>query len=127
MRDPALKPYFDHVLMLFWPVLVWNLVRIARWQACTGQDGLWAVNCFGGVRLVRVSDTPCPEHGSTVCPLPCDGPARIRRLFAPLPQAWAEIARLARPLARRMGKVTGLWRAARSAIAPHLAVPRPEP
>ena len=58
--DPRLKPYFDHVFVLFWPVLVWNLIRIARWQARTGQDGLWAVNCFGGIRLVRVSDAPHP-------------------------------------------------------------------
>ena len=58
--DRRLNPYFDHVFVLFWPVLVWNLIRIARWQARTGQDGLWAVNCFGGVRLVRVSDAPRP-------------------------------------------------------------------
>ena len=127
MMDPRLKPYFDHVFVLFWPVLVWNLIRIARWQTRTGRDGLWAVNCFGGVRLVRLADAPRPDHGSTAWPLPCDGLARIRRLFAPVPQAWGEIARLARPLPRRMGKVTGLWRGARSAIAPHLAVPRPEP
>ena len=61
MMDPRLKPYFDHVLVLFWPVLIWNLMRIARWRAHTGQDGLWAVNCFGGVRLVRASDTPRPS------------------------------------------------------------------
>ena len=127
MRDPALKPYFDHVLVLFWPVLVWNLIRIARWQARTGQDGLWAVNCFGGVRLVRVSDAPCTDYGSTACPLPFDGPARIRRLFALLPQAWGEMARLARPLPRQMRDTPSLWRGALSVIAPHLAVPRPEP
>ena len=57
--DPRLKPYFDHVFVLFWPVLIWNLMRIARWQAHTGREGLFAVNCYGGIRLVRVSDAPC--------------------------------------------------------------------
>ena len=41
-------------IVLFWPVLWWNLIRIARWQAHTGREGLFAVNCFGGIRLVRV-------------------------------------------------------------------------
>ena len=61
MRDPALKPYFDHVFVLFWPVLIWNLMRIARWQAHTGREGLFAVNCFGGIRLVRIDDAPRPD------------------------------------------------------------------
>ena len=80
MIDPRLKPYFDHVLVLFWPVLVWNLVRIARWQACTGQDGLWAVNCFGGVRLVRLADAP----RAAASRLPHVAQARLDRLTGAL-------------------------------------------
>ena len=59
--DRCLKPYFDHVYVLFWPVLIWNLMRIARWQAHTGREGLFAVNCFGGIRLVRIDDAPRPD------------------------------------------------------------------
>ena len=60
--DPRLKPYFDHVHVLFWPVLVWNLIRIIRWRARTGQEALLAVNCFGAIRFVQPDGYPAPGH-----------------------------------------------------------------
>ncbi|WP_156942210.1 hypothetical protein [Hyphomonas adhaerens] len=57
---PDLQRYFTHVWPLFWPWLVWNLVRIARWHTRTGRDALMAVDCFGNIRLVFVADAPPP-------------------------------------------------------------------
>ena len=124
MMDPRLKPYFDHVLVLFWPVLVWNLVRIARWQACTGQDGLWAVNCFGGVRLVRVSDAPRPAASR----LPHVAQARLDRLTRAVETRRAPYTRLmlARMLARRL-TLTLTGPAHRPAPAGALPLPLPLP
>ena len=116
MMDLRLKPYFDHVLVLFWPVLVWNLIRIARWQACTGRDGLWAVNCFGGVRLVRVSDAPRPAASR----LPHVAQARLDRLTGAVETRRAPYTRLL--LVRRL---TGP--AHRPAPAGALPLPLPLP
>ena len=54
----GLRPYFDHVWPVFWPWLIWNLVRFARWHERTGQDALLAVDCFGNIRIVCLSDAP---------------------------------------------------------------------
>ena len=56
--EPSLKPYFDHVWPVFWPWLVWNLIRFARWHLRTGQDALLAVDCFGNIRITRLCDAP---------------------------------------------------------------------
>ena len=58
---PDLRPYFDHVWPLFWPWLIWNLLRVADWHTRTGQDGLFMVDCFGNVRLARLADGPGPD------------------------------------------------------------------
>ncbi|HPE47944.1 MAG TPA: hypothetical protein PLR76_06090 [Hyphomonas sp.] len=59
--EPSLKPYFDHVWPVFWPWLVWNLIRFARWHLRTGQDALLAVDCFGNIRITRLCDAPQAE------------------------------------------------------------------
>ena len=59
--EPSLKPYFDHVWPVFWPWLVWNLIRFARWHLRTGQDALLAVDCFGNIRVTRLCDAPQAE------------------------------------------------------------------
>jgi hypothetical protein len=58
---PDLQRYFNHVWPLFWPWLVWNLMRVARWHARTGRDALMAVDCFGNIRLVCLADAPPPD------------------------------------------------------------------
>ncbi|MAU68509.1 hypothetical protein [Hyphomonas sp.] len=58
---PDLQRYFNHVWPLFWPWLVWNLVRVARWHARTGREALMAVDCFGNIRLVCLADATPPD------------------------------------------------------------------
>ena len=58
---PALRIYFDHVWPVFWPWLIWNMVRVAAWHERTGRDALMAVDCFGNIRLVRMADAPAAE------------------------------------------------------------------
>nr|WP_321440074.1 hypothetical protein [uncultured Hyphomonas sp.] len=58
---PDLQRYFNHVWPLFWPWLVWNLLRVARWHARTGREALMAVDCFGNIRLVCLADAPPPD------------------------------------------------------------------
>nr|WP_321360471.1 hypothetical protein [uncultured Hyphomonas sp.] len=58
---PDLQRYFTHVWPLFWPWLVWNLLRVARWHTRTGRDALMAVDHFGNIRLVFVADAPPPD------------------------------------------------------------------
>ncbi|MBD3769720.1 MAG: hypothetical protein IE925_06185 [Rhodobacterales bacterium] len=50
---PQLRIYFDFVWPLFWPWLVWNLLRVARWHTETGRDALMAVDRFGNIRFVQ--------------------------------------------------------------------------
>jgi len=58
---PALRPYFQHVWPLFWPWLIWNLVRFARWYERTGIEALLAVDRFGNIRITCVADAPPPD------------------------------------------------------------------
>ena len=58
---PQLRIYFDFVWPLFWPWLVWNLLRVAEWHTATGRDALMAVDRFGNIRFVRMSDPPPPD------------------------------------------------------------------
>jgi len=58
---PALRPYFDLVWPVFWPWLCWNLLRVAAWHQRTGRDALMAVDRFGNIRIVRLSDAPAPD------------------------------------------------------------------
>jgi hypothetical protein len=58
---PQLRIYFDFVWPLFWPWLVWNLLRVAEWHTETGRDALMAVDRFGNIRFVRMSDPPPPD------------------------------------------------------------------
>jgi hypothetical protein len=58
---PTLRAYFDLVWPLFWPWLIWNLLRLARWHERTGRDGLFAVDCFGNLRLIALADAPPPD------------------------------------------------------------------
>jgi hypothetical protein len=60
-KHPDLQRYFNHVWPLFWPWLVWNLVRVARWHARTGREALMAVDCFGNIELVCLADAPPPD------------------------------------------------------------------
>jgi hypothetical protein len=58
---PDLRRLFQLVWPVFWPWLVWNLVRAARWHLRTGREALFAVDCFGNVRLTYVADVPPPN------------------------------------------------------------------
>jgi len=58
---PALRPYYDHVIPVFWPWLWLNLVRFALWHMRTGKDALLAVDCFGNIRIVRLADEARPD------------------------------------------------------------------
>jgi hypothetical protein len=58
---PALRPYYDHVIPVFWPWLWLNLVRFALWHMRTGREALLAVDCFGNIRMVFVADEPKPD------------------------------------------------------------------
>ncbi len=58
---PDLRRLFQLVWPVFWPWLVWNLVRVARWHLRTGREALFAVDCFGNVRLTYVADAPPPD------------------------------------------------------------------
>ncbi|KJS27375.1 MAG: hypothetical protein VR75_03535 [Hyphomonadaceae bacterium BRH_c29] len=97
---PALRPYFDLVWPLFWPWLCWNLLRVAAWHQRTGRGALMAVDRFGNIRIVRLSDAPAPDDLYTyeAPPMPrwespalasdlpvsaptCGGPALIRSLY----------------------------------------------
>jgi hypothetical protein len=59
---PALRPYYDHVIPVFWPWLWLNLVRFALWHLRTGREALLAVDCFGNIRIVHLSDEPKPDN-----------------------------------------------------------------
>ncbi|KJS25151.1 MAG: hypothetical protein VR75_12085 [Hyphomonadaceae bacterium BRH_c29] len=58
---PALRPYYDHVIPVFWPWLWLNLVRFALWHLRTGREALLAVDCFGNIRMVFTADEPAPD------------------------------------------------------------------
>jgi hypothetical protein len=58
---PALRPYYDHVIPVFWPWLWLNLIRFALWHLRTGREALLAVDCFGNIRIVHLSDEPKPD------------------------------------------------------------------
>ena len=58
---PDLRPYFDHVWPLFWPWLIWNLLRAAARYERTGQDALLMVDCFGNIRISCLGDAPAPD------------------------------------------------------------------
>ena len=57
---PALRPYYDHVIPVFWPWLWLNLIRFALWHLRTGHEALLAVDCFGNIRMVHLADEPKP-------------------------------------------------------------------
>ena len=59
--NPSLRTYFDFVVPLFWPWLVWNLLRLARWHERSGREALCMVDRFGNIRFVRISDPPPPD------------------------------------------------------------------
>jgi hypothetical protein len=58
---PALRPYYDHVIPVFWPWLWLNLVRVALWHLRTRREALLAVDCFGNIRIVHLSGEPKPD------------------------------------------------------------------
>lgn len=58
---PTLRTYFDFVVPLFWPWLVWNLLRLARWHVRSGREALCKVDRFGNIRIVCISDPPPPD------------------------------------------------------------------
>ena len=58
---PALRPYYDHVIPVFWPWLWLNLIRFALWHLRTGREALLAVDCFGNIRIVHLADAPKPD------------------------------------------------------------------
>ncbi|MEZ5947486.1 MAG: hypothetical protein R3C04_11675 [Hyphomonas sp.] len=81
----GLRPYFDHVWPLFWPWLIWNLVRFARWHERTGLNALLSVDCFGNIRIVQMCDAP-PADDLYVY----DAPAVARWAMAALASALPE-------------------------------------
>ena len=111
---PDLRPYFDHVWPLFWPWLIWNLLRVADWHTRTGQDGLFMVDCFGNVRLVRLSDAPEPDD--------------LYSYEAPKQMPWERLAPDSKPLSLGRGVgVRGHGVSARAALAetPLPLIPNP--
>jgi len=58
---PYLRRLFQLVWPVYWPWLVWNLLRVARWHLRTGRDELFAVDHFGNVRFAYVADAPPPD------------------------------------------------------------------
>ena len=59
--NPNLRTHFDFVVPLFWPWLVWNLLRLARWHARSGREALCRVDQYGNIRIVLISDPPPPD------------------------------------------------------------------
>jgi hypothetical protein len=57
----GLRPYFDHVIPVFWPWLWWNLIRVALWHKRTGRDALLRLDRFGNIRFVYIQDAPQPD------------------------------------------------------------------
>ena len=58
---PELRRLFQLVWPVFWPWLVWNLLRVARWHMRTGREALFAVDHFGNIRFAYVADVPRPD------------------------------------------------------------------
>ena len=102
---PDLRAYYDHVYPLFWPWLWWNMMRAVLWHQRTGRDALMAIDCFGNIRFVFVSDAPEPADLYTY-----EAPA-VPRWECPALAGWTPLS-----LGRGVG-VRGDGVAARDALA----------
>ena len=59
--NPHIRLMLQQVWPLFWPWLFWNLARAADWQKRTGRDALIAVDRFGNIHFLVLSDAPKPD------------------------------------------------------------------
>lgn len=60
-QHPLLAPYFEAVNPFFWPVLIWQLMRMAREVTAAGRRGaLIRISWWGGVRIEYLGD-PQPD------------------------------------------------------------------
>ena len=56
-QHPLLAPYFEVVSPFFWPVLIWQLMKIAgEVTAAGGREALIHISWWGGVRIEYLGD-----------------------------------------------------------------------
>ena len=55
-QHPLLAPYFEVVNPFFWPVLIWQLMKIAgEVTAAGGREALIHISWWGGVRIEYIA------------------------------------------------------------------------
>ena len=55
-QHPLLAPYFEVVSPFFWPVLIWQLMKIAgEVTAAGGREALIHISWWGGVRIEYIA------------------------------------------------------------------------
>ena len=60
-QHPLLAPYFEAVNPFFWPVLIWQLMKMASEVTAAGRQGaLIRISWWGGVRIEYLGD-PQPD------------------------------------------------------------------
>ena len=58
-QHPLLAPYFEAVNPFFWPVLIWQLMKMAsEVTAAGGREALIHVSWWGGVRIEYIGSEP---------------------------------------------------------------------
>ena len=58
-QHPLLAPYFEAVNPFFWPVLIWQLMKMAsEVTAAGGREALIHVSWWGGVRIEYIGAEP---------------------------------------------------------------------
>lgn len=61
-QHPLLAPYFEAVNPFFWPVLIWQLMKMAsEVTAAGGREALIHVSWWGGVRIEYIGAEPDPS------------------------------------------------------------------
>ena len=66
-QHPLLAPYFEVVSPFFWPVLIWQLMKIAgEVTAAGGREALIHISWWGGVRIeyIAAADPSPSVYGS---------------------------------------------------------------
>jgi hypothetical protein len=63
LRHPLFAPWFAAVVPVFWPVLYWQISRLADWMEKTGHTNLKVrVHWWGGLSIAYIGDkTPDPS------------------------------------------------------------------
>jgi hypothetical protein len=69
-QHPLLAPYFEVVNPFFWPVLIWQLMKMAsEVTAAGGREALIHVSWWGGVRIEYIGAEPKPSANRSSNPL----------------------------------------------------------